>query len=292
MKRCLVTGATGFLGREAAARLSADFQVVGLGYRQGGPGLLQVDLREPDALRAVLRQVKPDVVVHAAAYRGPDLCEDDPREAWRLNVDPVRVLCEALAPSCRLLLMSSDYVFDGEDPPYREDSTRRPVNRYGQSKVEAEDLVMARPGSLIIRAPVLVGAGPSLASSGFIGEMVSAVRSLAPVVLDDVLVRFPTWTRDVAEAMRFLLRKGAEGVFHVSGPRGGTRYALTVEVASILGEPSGHLRPSSAVVPRKAPRPRNAQLATAKIRALGYTHLTDFPVVVGHVLRGFEIMPG
>ncbi len=285
--KCLVTGAAGNLGREVVARLAGAYDVIGLGHQQGGLELLRADLRDPVALRGVLASVGPDVVVHCAAYRDPDFCEEQPEETRRLNVAPVRVMAEALPPAARLVFISSDYVFDGEHPPYREESPRGPLNVYGQSKAEAEDAALARPHSLVLRIPLLVGAGPDLDSSGFIAHLLQPLASRTRQELDDVLVRVPTWTRDVAEAIAFLLERGAEGVFHVSAPRGQTRYAWTVELARMLGEPWNHLVPSKAVVVRKAARPRDATLATSKIRSLGYDRLTDFRDVAKAVLSSF-----
>jgi dTDP-4-dehydrorhamnose reductase len=121
--------------------------------------------------------------------------------------------------------------------------------------------------------------------------MIQAVLARRPARVDNVLVRFPTWTRDVADALLFLLRREAEGVFHVSGPLGGTRYALTLEVARILGADAGHLSPSETILPRKAARPPNSALATEKIRAAGFAGFASFSSLVWHVCESVGIAP-
>jgi dTDP-4-dehydrorhamnose reductase len=289
--RCLITGATGFLGREVVRCFSRAHETVGVGRERGGPDILKTDLRDESAWRGVLVRIRPDLVIHCAAYRDPDFCEDHPEETRRLNVDPVRVLAETLPSSARLVLISTDYVFDGEHPPYREESPRRPLNVYGRSKADAEDLVLARAHSLVLRIPLLAGAGANLASSGFIAQLIQPLQTLQPMELDDVLIRVPTWTRDVAEALVFLADRGAEGVFHMSALRGLTRYGWTVEIARRLGKPTDHLKPSRDVVARKAARPRDATLSTAKLRSMGYNRFTDFPDVVRHVLSSLGVSP-
>lgn len=283
----LVIGASGFLGREVTRVLSAGADVVGWG-RSGRDGSRAMDIRDPTALRAAVAGVRPSAVILLAAYRDPDACEADPGEARRLNVEPARVLRDALPAATPLLFVSTDYVFDGERPPYTEESPRSPVSVYGQTKCEAEDALAGRPGAAVLRVPLLVGGGASLRESGFIGQMVDAVSGGREQVLDDVLVRFPTWTRDVAGALRFLLERRADGVFHLSGPRGGTRYGWTVEMARLLGRPHGHLKPSKVVVQRGARRPANSQLADDKLRALGYSPRTDFSDVARAVLRELD----
>jgi S-adenosylmethionine synthetase len=284
-RRCLLLGATGFLGGAVRRRLGeVGYRVVAVGFRQAPSGGMRVDLREPDEVRALLEQVRPEAVIQLAAYRDPDFCEAHPCESARLNVDSVRGLCAGLPPSVPLLFASSDYVFDGNSPPYREESRTCPVNEYGRQKVRAELLVLARPGGVVVRFPVLVGGGPGLAEAGFVGQMAEAVLSARPQALDDVLVRHPTWIEDVAEVLAVLLRTGASGVIHASGSDGGTRFRLTRMVAEILGKPSSHLTPSSAATPRPAPRPRNAQLLTARIHSLGFRGFTPFPDVVRRIL--------
>ena len=284
MKTCLITGASGFLGETIRAEMTPHCVVTGIGHEHAPAGMVTMDLREERGWADFLRRTKPDVVIHAAAYRDPDYCEVHPEETRRLNVTPVRVLCDTLPPSAQLVFISTDYVFDGENPPYHEDDPRCPINVYGNSKVEAENLALKRPGSLVVRIPVLVGSTPAKPLYGFIGEMVQALRSKQPQEVDDVLVRCPTWTRDVARALLFLLEREVTGVVHVSGPTAGTRYALTMETARRLGETAGHITSSKTVIPRKARRPRNSALATDKLRALGFTGLTPFPDIIQAVL--------
>ena len=278
--KCLVVGASGFLGFEVLSLLSKRVDAVGTGHRNNQAGLIQTDIRDREAFRRLLADSRPDVVVQCAAHRDPDFCEDHPEDARQLNVAPVKVLAESLPASARIVLISSDYVFDGDAPPYAEDAPRNPVNVYGQTKAEAEDALRGRPRTAILRVPVMIGAQQPGGKPGFIERMVESVRAKKKVVVDDVIVRFPTWTRDVAHAVDFLLQKEFEGIVHYSGRRGGTQYAWVVETAGILGEPAGHMVPSKEVVPRKARRPLDAQLATDRIKALGLNRFTDFRDVV------------
>jgi dTDP-4-dehydrorhamnose reductase len=183
--------------------------------------------------------------------------------------------------------VSSDYVFDGENPPYREDDPVSPLSEYGRSKVEGEGIALQRPGAAVLRIPLLIGAGPTLEASGFVAQMRELLLAREPVELDDVLIRFPTWTRDVAHAIRFIMANAGTGIFHFSSLRGNTRYGSTLETARILGLPSDHLRPSDSEVPRLAPRPRNSQLQPARLRAMGYDRFTDPKDATREILAAF-----
>ena len=290
MKTCVVTGASGLLGREVAAKLAEKWNVVRLSHRPRD-GHRAMDLRERDQIAALIRETKPDAVVHLAAYREPDFCEENPAETKRLNVDPLRFFAEELPASAQLLFVSTDYVFDGTAPPYRETSARNPNSEYGRSKCAAEDVLAARANSIALRVPLLIGAGPTFSESGFIAQMIETVLSKKPQALDDVLNRFPCWTRDVAGAISFLLAGNHSGVFHLSGPRGGTRHAWTLDTARLLGAPHEHLSPTKIAIPRKAGRPHDSHLDDSKLRALGFRTATDPMEVVREVLSQFPI-PG
>lgn len=283
MATTLILGASGFLGREVLPACAALGPVVGVSSR-GGPGLERVDIRDAAALRELARRVNPSTVLLLAAYREPDFCEDHPDEARRLNVEPARTLRACLPPETHLTLISTDYVFDGLQPPYVESSPRHAVSVYGQTKCEAEDVLAGRPHTLVLRVPLLIGGGPTLKECGFIGQIVETLRRPERQVQDDVLVRCPTWTRDVAAALVYLVGRRAEGTFHYSGLESGTRYHWMCETARVLGLSADHLVPSREVVPRKAVRPPNSQLAPDKIRALGYSRFTDVARVVQTVM--------
>lgn len=283
-KSTLVTGASGFLGHAVMERFRADGPVVGIGHRHATPDLKTVDIRDEQAFRTALDETQPDVVVHCAAYRDPDFCETEQDETRRLNVAPVRTLVATLPATARLVFISTDYVFDGTRPPYREDDERRPVNFYGQSKLEAEDIALERASSIVLRIPLLMGRGPSFAESGFIAKTVQAVESGDRVSFDDQTMRFPTDIRDVASAIAFLLNHQASGVYHYAGERGQTQYRWAMELAALMGIEADHIQPVAAAAVRKAARPADSRLSTDRIRALGLDRFTDFREVAGEVL--------
>lgn len=288
MKTCIVTGASGLLGREVVPALAKSWRIVPLSHR-AREGHRAIELRDRDQIVALIRETKPDAVVHLAAYREPDFCEDNPAETKRLNVDSVRAFAEELPASAQLLFVSTDYVFDGTNPPYNETSVRNPISEYGHSKCAAEAIIASRANSIALRVPLLIGAGPTFAESGFIAQTVETIVSEKPQNMDDVLIRHPCWTRDVAGAVAFLLAKKQSGTFHLSGPRAGTRYAWTREIAKLLGKSCEHVQPSKTVIPRKAGRPHDCHLDDSKIRALGYATATDPLEVAREVLSQFPM---
>lgn len=290
-----VTGASGFLGRVVADRLAHSHTVLRLGHAHGGPDIERLDLRDAEAVRAWVERTRPDVVIHGAAYRDPDFCEAHPEETERLNAGAVRNLCAALREPARLVFISTDYVFDGRHPPHREDDPCSPVQEYGRSKVRGEHAALARPGSLVLRIPLLIGAASDFAASGFLAQIVAQhLKGTEPHTCDDALIRYPTWIADVAEAIAFLLERHAAGIYHMSGADRMTRYDAVRAAARVLGFPFDHVQPSRTAMPRTAARPPDSALATDKIRGLGFHHFTPFDDVVRAFALAFpeECRPG
>ena len=281
--RILVTGASGFLGRQVADTLSHQHQVTRQGFRRA-EGVEVCDLRDPVAVAGLLEATSPDWIVHCAAYREPDFCELNEAEARRLNVDSTRHLLAGLPAGGRMLFVSSDYVFDGTHPPYQPGDAVCPVNAYGRHKAESEALVRAGAGHLVVRIPVLVGPDPA-GVRGFLTQMIDDVRAGKPVTVDNVLARCPTHIADVAAAFRFLIERGDSGVWHCSAPFAGTRYALTLEVARVLGLNASHVQPSRDVIPRPARRPVDASLDAAALLAAGFLGLRGMPAVIRALLE-------
>ena len=283
----LITGASGLLGRSLTNRLESMGTIAGAAFTQVADRHFPIDLRDAGALRDLLKEAKPDVIVHCAAYRDPDFCEHHPEEAYRLNVAPVEQFCELLPVSVPLLFISSDYVFEGGAAPYLEEDERHPVNVYGRLKVTAEDLVLQREMGLVLRIPLLIGAGPTWESSGFIQKTLAKIQDPTPSSLDHAGIRFPTWTVDVAEAVAHLLEIEGRGIYHYSSLEGGTKYEWALELADLTGLSMEHITPDREGSATRARRPKNTQLAVEKIRDTGLSRFTPFRETVRSVLEGF-----
>jgi len=167
-------------------------------------------------------------------------------------------------------------VFEGVAAPYREEDERHPVNEYGRLKVEAEDLVLQRDAGLVLRIPLLIGAGPTWGTSGFIFKTLAQIQDPTPSSLDHAGIRFPTWTNDVAEAVAHLLNIGGTGMYHYSSLEGGTKYEWAQELANLAGVSMEHITPNREGSATRAVRPGNTQLAVEKIRHTGLSRFTPF----------------
>ncbi|XP_076026625.1 methionine adenosyltransferase 2 subunit beta isoform X2 [Genypterus blacodes] len=275
--RVLVTGATGLLGRAVCKEFQKhNWLVLGTGYRRARPRLLRCDITDEDAVKTLIQDHKPHVIVHCAAERRPDVVERHTEAAVNLNVHATGTLAkEAALSGAFFLYISTDYVFDGRNPPYGEDDSPNPLNLYGRSKLEGEREALRHcPGAVVLRVPVLYGEVESVSESAVtVLWMKVQEGETESCTLDHCLQRFPTDARDVAAVCRKLAERGRQdpsirGVFHYSAKEQMTKYEMAVAIAQAFSLPSTHLIPLTEQPAGSALRPNNSQLNCSRLELL------------------------
>ena len=249
--RILVTGSEGFLGRYAVAAVAAAGHDALTTSRSGGDAA--VDLAAPGMVAAVIEALRPDLVIHLAAMSRLGACEADPAAAERANA----WMSEQLATrfGARMLLASTDLVFDGRSAPYPEDATPSPLSIYGASKVEAEERVRAH-GGRVARLPLLFGAderGRGATASVRTGIAASRTMGLFPNEY-----RTPLHAADAAAALvAAVVDPDGPNVFHLPGPERVSRWELAQRFCAAQGLPADGLE---AVECHDPLRPRDVSL--------------------------------
>jgi len=226
--RVLVTGACGLLGQELVKQLSRNprLDVLATGrddtppYSGVSAGYTSMDIIDSEAVRRIFVDFSPHIVVNCAAMAHVDGCETEREKCWAANVDAV----ENMVKLCRthgskLIQISTDFIFDGLDGPYREDARPNPVNFYGRSKLAAENAVrqMNPDKWAIVRTVLVFGTGEGLKRTNvgmWIVNDLSAGKSIR-VFTDQH--RSPTYNADLANGIERIIRFGRTGVYHISG---------------------------------------------------------------------------
>ncbi len=293
-KRILVTGASGLLGRQIFKTLKTrtSWTVQGTAYSRASEKLLRFDLTDLQQLPAFLSSVAPDVIIHSAAERRPDVSMRDPEGTQRLNVDATAAIAGwAGGNNAQLLYISSDYVFDGTNPPYQEDDDTHPINDYGRSKLAGERAVAAAcTDHIILRVPILYGSVERLDESS-VTAIAAQLLEAAPtesIKLENWAVRYPTLTDDVADIIRQLLHSvnhtHLHGIFHFSGEQAMTKYTMGMIMAECLKLDQTRLIPDNNP-PKGAPRPQNSQLDTSRLNKLQIRQQTLFERSIAEILE-------
>lgn len=237
---------------------------------------IAVDLREPGSMRALVEQVQPEAVLHAAAVARIDRCEAEPELARRLHVGAVQEGIEALrARGGRWITISTDQVFDGQADRYAEEAEPSPIHAYGRSKAEGEAATL-REGGLVVRLPLLLGpAVPGRPERmGADQVLVAAARRGDAWQLFEDEWRAPADAAELAAPLRALLDTArspqAQGVYHLAGAEAVDRYTLGELACSHAGAPFPHQRARLADW-SGPPRPPKLVLSCERVRReLGY----------------------
>jgi dTDP-4-dehydrorhamnose reductase len=269
--RILLTGRTGQVGWELARSLLPLGDVIALGRAQA-------DLADPEALRPVVRGLRPDVIVNAAAYTAVDRAEDEEDLATRINGEAPGVLAEEAARCAALLVhYSTDYVFDGRKAgPYSEDDVPNPINAYGRTKLAGERAIQAAGGDFLILRTSWVYAARG---HNFLRTILRLAREREELKVVADQMGAPTWARFIAEASAHVLRQAQaeraaasfdSGLFHLtsSGHTSWHGFATAIVDAALRYLPEGTVKArriesiAAEQYPTPAKRPMDSCLAS------------------------------
>jgi len=258
--RVLIFGATGLLGKPLLREWKDD-EVQGLGSRA-------VDIRDPEQVRRAVESVRPDWIINAAAYTDVDGCESNHELAFAVNCRGAVHLAQA-AKSCgsRLILISTDYVFDGlSTSPYETDHPRAPRSVYGQSKAKMEEEIEKLfPAACILRTAWLFGVGGKC----FPDTILKLASSRSTIEVVDDQRGSPTHAPDLARAIVSLCRAGASGIVHATNTGECTWFEFAREIVRVAGL-STIVRPTTSDnFVRPAPRPKYSVLSPRSLQAYG-----------------------
>jgi len=247
--KILITGSNGLLGFYLVRDLTrSGHEVLGTGLGIDRippvhlPGTGQywyqpLDITDGAAVMELVGRWRPDWILHNAAWAQPDLCETNPVGCWAVNVTATRFLAEAArAVGASFLLVSTDFVFDGINGPYREEDATSPVNYYGCSKLVAEKAVAASGVHwAIVRTVLVYGQSPTVKRFNLLTWVRDKLSAGEPVSVVNDQWRTPTYAGDLARGIRMVIEQRANGLFHISGAEFMTPYDMAKATAQSLG---------------------------------------------------------
>ena len=302
--KIFVTGVAGQLGHDVMNELAArGHEGVGSDLLPQYAGIadgsavtrapyVPLDITDGEAVSRVLSEVKPDAVIHCAAWTAVDLAEDeDKRDKVRaINADGTRHIAQACkALGCKLMYISTDYVFDGQgETPWQPDCTDyAPLNVYGQTKLEGELAVRELVERFfIVRIAWVFG----LSGKNFIRTMLrlGETHDSLRVVCDQIGT--PTYTLDLARLLVDMIETDKYGVYHATNEGG---YISWADFAQEIFRQAGM---ATQVVPvttaeyslSKAARPFNSRLDKAKLVENGFAPLPDWRDALGRYLAALQ----
>jgi len=283
VKTVLITGANGLLGQKLCRDFSSSRKIVAADLhpesRVSLPNLSyqSLDLTDGKALEFHVGSYDPALIINAASYTDVDGCEIHQSEAWAVNVGAVKNLVKVCREHrIRLIHFSTDYIFDGENGPYSEDDPPSPVNFYGKTKLESENVIRQSDiDSLIVRTNVLYGFGEKVNQNFLLWllERLSAADKIQ-VVTDQF--NNPTLADNLSECMLEMVERNLSGILHVGGAEYLSRYDFALKVADRFGFDKANISPiKTEMLRQKAKRPLRGGLKTEKARSALETKLLN-----------------
>jgi dTDP-4-dehydrorhamnose reductase len=223
--KILLLGHKGMLGSDLLSRLSSEHEVAGMDKEE-------IDIVSEGECKKAVTEVRPDIVINAAAYTNVDGCETARNECFAVNAEAVKNIADACRNAkIKIIHFSTDYVFDGTaKEPYKEDDECNPINVYGESKLAGEEYLQSLSADyLLIRTSWLFGGKGNnfvkailekAKAKTYIADTMEKANAkpTKPSILEvvDDQIGSPTYTKDLAAAVALLIEKNAQGIYHVT----------------------------------------------------------------------------
>jgi len=236
--------------------------------------IAKLDLRNFKDIQRIFQDVRPQAVIHTAAASNPDFCQEHRIESHKINVDvPVNIAGLCSDYKIPYVFTSTDLVFDGLKPPYREIDPVCPVNVYGEQKALAEQGVLkSYPVAAICRLPLMFGL-PGPGATSFIQPMIKAMEQGQELHLFVDEFRTPLSARMTVSGLYISLQE-VSGLIHLGGPERISRYDFGKLMVTILKMGNARLIPcKQRDIETGAPRPQDVSLDSTKALGLGFKPL-------------------
>lgn len=299
--KVFVTGVGGQLGHDCVNELNkrgcevtgSDIQPAYAGIRDGSAAVsapyIQLDITDREAVYHIIEEIRPDVIIHCAAWTAVDAAEDEENKpkVFAINADGTRNIAEAAQKvNAKMVYISTDYVFDGqgERPWQPDDKNYAPLNIYGKSKLEGELAVSKTLTKyFIVRIAWVFG----LNGRNFIKTMLSVGKNHDTVRVVNDQIGTPTYTYDLARLLIDMIETEQYGYYHATNEGGYISwYDFTKEIYRQAGLPTAVIPVTTAEYGlSKAARPFNSRLDKSKIVNAGFKPLPEWKDALSRYLR-------
>ncbi len=245
MKKILITGSNGLLGQKLVLLLSKmpDIELIATARGENRLAITEgyiyqkMDITNAEEVAEIVGKNKPDVIIHTAAMTNVDQCETEKELCWQMNVNAVEYLVNACKTiDCLLVHLSTDFIFDGKKGPYDENASPNPISYYGESKLAAEQIILASNIRWAIARTVLVyGIVDDMSRTNIILWVKKSLEDGKKINVVTDQFRTPTLAEDLAMGCWQIAENEATGIFNISGKDLLTPYEMAIKTADFFG---------------------------------------------------------
>jgi len=264
-QKILITGAFGQLGRALTLALKNSHELIltDSNIPSRGRGFV-LDISDRSFVKDSLSAFEPDLIINLGAITNVDACEENSDRAWIVNSTSVQNLLDF--GKCPLIHLSTDYVFDGENGPYKEEDEPNPINIYGETKLESEERIWATGEKhLVIRTNVVYDYAPQTQAS-FLKWVVESLKNKQNISVVNDQYNNPTWTNSLAEVIKRCIEQEVRGLAHWGDEDYLNRYEFALKIAKQFGLDQKLIQKiSTDSLDQLAPRPLKGGLDASKL---------------------------
>lgn len=279
MLKIAVTGSTGLIGSRIIELLSPEFEFIPILQEK-------LDITQKDAVRTAIKNLDFDILFHLAGYTNVDQAEEDKTIAYEVNVEGTRNLFESVMKKRKkFIFVSTDFVFDGVNPPFFEDSTPNPISYYGTTKYEGEKIVNGKGMVVRFSYPYRASFEPK---KDFVRNIKSLLEKGQKITMVQDSLITPTFVDDIAYAMKHLFNNFSPEIFHINGMDSISPYAAGKTIAKIFGMNDTLIQPVSyqKYFKNRAKRPQYSEI---KMRKNNFFKMKKFSEGLRSMLKNITI---
>lgn len=288
-KRILISGSNGLLGQKIVLALLENKEVEIIATSLGenrlphalGYTYEMLDITQQNQVQLCIEKFQPDVVINTAAMTNVDACESQKEACWAQNVTAVEYFIKAIESNTskhpgkkiHFIHLSTDFIFDGENGPYKEEDPANPLSYYALSKNESEKLLFASSIHWsILRTCLVFGIVNRMSRSNIVLWAKDALTKASPINVVDDQFRSPTLAEDLAQGCILTALKGNSGVYNISGKDTMSILELVNRVADFWKLSTSCVTPIKSNTLNQAAKrpPRTGFILDKAVRELGY----------------------
>ncbi len=236
----MITGAEGQLGKALQIGLTDKFNILSTTRQptqlaKNQRNVQKLDITDKENISNVLESFKPDIIINCAAYTNVDGSEINKDLAHQVNVEGLRNLIQLSDINTYLIQISSDYVFDGDSGPYSEDEHTFPVNYYGKTKLEAENILRGTRRKWAIFRPNVIYSSDLFSKGNFFAWVYRSLLKKDSISVVTDQISNPTFNLEFVKAIFQCIIMDFEGILHIGSDDYMSRYEFALDIAKVFG---------------------------------------------------------
>tara|TARA_Y100001970_G_scaffold149399_1_gene183309 strand:+ start:184 stop:1056 length:873 start_codon:yes stop_codon:yes gene_type:complete len=264
--KVLIIGGSGMLGHEVFAKFQNIFNVVSTSFNNKNNSFKFLDITNRNQVKNICDYFNPNVVVNCAAFTDVDLCESHKKVARMVNVDGVENIIKSVKTNTKIIHISTDYVFNGVDGFYSENDLTYPLNYYGKTKLESENILIGSGRPYVIFRPSVLYSS-NISQNNFFKWVYCSLKNNININVVDDQISSPTFIPELVKAIFTSVIVDYQGLLHIGSNDVISRYEFAVLIAKVFNFDEKLItKIKTSDLNQDAIRPMNSSLNNSKIK--------------------------